>query len=211
MSRERAVEAGLHLPGWRYADDLSRVWDLAVALDPGAELVEVGCFLVRTTVVLAHARQASSGMPVRVVDPLDGRGEPFSEPHYATILDAQGGRSQQQALVTALDSLSLTPWADLWVMTAERAGASWTGPVGMLVLDGDQSPGGAASAWDAWQRHLADDAVVLLGNSAEREYAPGHDGHALLLERLAASGRWCVAHRGDTSVLRAVRRASVSE
>lgn len=202
MTRETAVAAGLALPGWRDAQDLALLWDAATAVPRESLVVEIGCFLGRSTIVLADARRHAGAGPLIVVDPLDGRGEPFSAPVYARILAAQGGRTQREVIESALEAAGLRPWADLVELTAEVAGSAWRDPVAMLVLDGDQSPAGAARAMAAWQAYLEPGAVLVLGNSADREYASGHDGNALLLEQCVESGRFELVRRGDTSFLR---------
>jgi len=73
----------------------------------------------------------------------------------------------------------------------------------MLFMDGDQSPEGVSAAYEIWAPWLKPNAILALHNSNPREYAPGHDGHFRLRERLlAASDYSLIEEVGSTSFFR---------
>jgi hypothetical protein len=58
---------------------------------------------------------------------------------------------------------------------------TWTAPIDLLVLDGDQSREGARAAYDSWSQFLKSGGIIALHNSNDRVYAHDHDGHRRLV------------------------------
>jgi predicted O-methyltransferase YrrM len=69
-SFSEALGAVEKVDGWMTDDQARRLWDRAVGLQPGAQIVEIGSFRGRSTVVLASA--APVGVDVFAVDPHAG-------------------------------------------------------------------------------------------------------------------------------------------
>jgi hypothetical protein len=66
-SWERALAAIEPVAGWLTADQARRLWDAARSLDAPAQIVEIGSFRGRSTIVLALAAQ--DGVRVVAIDP----------------------------------------------------------------------------------------------------------------------------------------------
>ena len=69
-SFSEALGAVEKVDGWMTDDQARRLWDRAVGLRPGAQIVEIGSFRGRSTVILASA--APVGVDVFAVDPHAG-------------------------------------------------------------------------------------------------------------------------------------------
>ena len=80
---------------------------------------------------------------------------------------------------------------------------NWTQPIDLLLLDGDQSPEGARSAYDAWAKCLKPGGILVLRNSGAHDYAEGHDGHRRLAVAEVVPGRYEeIRQLGDTMIAR---------
>jgi predicted O-methyltransferase YrrM len=71
-------------------------------------------------------------------------------------------------------------WVTIHQGTAASVAATWSAPVDMLFLDGDQSREGAPLTYDLWFPFLKIGGLLAVHNSGDREYTPGHDGQRLL-------------------------------
>jgi predicted O-methyltransferase YrrM len=60
---------------------------------------------------------------------------------------------------------------------AAELASSWTLPVDLLVLDGDQSRTGARAAYESWLPFLKPGGTIAVHNTEPREYATDHDGN----------------------------------
>jgi hypothetical protein len=126
--------------------------------------------------VLAGARRLAGGGRVHCVDPFDASGESYSSPVYREIAETDP-RPLLRRFQANVARAGLTGWIDIHEGTAEAVARTWTSPIDMLFLDGDQSPAGARLAYERWQPFLKIGGVIALHNSTNRPYAPGHDGH----------------------------------
>jgi predicted O-methyltransferase YrrM len=64
---------------------------------------------------------------------------------------------------------------------AADVAASWTDPIDLLFLDGDQSVAGARASYDVWSPFLKPGGMIALHNSStDHQYAVDHDGHLRL-------------------------------
>lgn len=168
------------IPGWVNRDELGYKAEITRQLPDNAVIVEIGCFLGRSTVVMAGARKLIGHGIVHVIDPFDGSGDAFSVPFYKLITN----KIEQPILDEFrehITSAKLDDYVTVHKGTAESVVATWDQPIDMLILDGDQSPKGARSAYDLWIPFLKPGGFLCLHNSGERLYLPGHDGHRRLL------------------------------
>lgn len=190
--------------GWTRGDE---AWALARAshgLPDHAVIVEAGAFLGSGTILLAGARALRGHGVVHAIDPFDASGDAFSASHYAQI--AQGlARSLRDQFDENMRAAGLDGFVRAHAGTAVGVASTWSQPVDLLFLDGDQSPAGAKAAFEAWLPHLKPGGVIALHNSGERVYAEGHDGYrrlALHELRSPAFREWRVA--GSTTFARRV-------
>jgi predicted O-methyltransferase YrrM len=199
-----AIQQGAEqIPGWRSGAESKELARLSFALDPGAVIVEIGSFLGRGAVLLAGPRKLRGSGRVHCVDPFDGSGDAFSVPHYEEIQAALGGGSLRQHFDDNIARLGLQDWIEVHPGRQEEVVANWREPIDLLLLDGDQSPAGARSAYDNWLPFLKAGGVIAVANSDPREYARGHDGYRrVAAERLASEDYSAVWRVGSLTMAR---------
>jgi predicted O-methyltransferase YrrM len=187
---DELVAAAGSIAGWTVGDDARAVALASLALPERATIVEVGVYFGRCTALLAGARRLRGNGMVHCVDPFDGTGDAFSMPHYAVGLSASGFPSFEEAFRHNIDRLGLAQWVTVHRGRDVEVARNWSDPVDLLLLDGDQSPTGARAEYEAWVGFLRPGGTIILRNTRDREYAPGHDGHRrLAIEELVAP-RW---------------------
>lgn len=144
-----------------------------------AVIAEIGVFLGSATVLLAGARKIAGTGIVHCVDPFDASGDEYSVPIYREIL-RELESSQFEAFTRTIDSLELDDQVRVHRGTAESIGRTWDTPIDLLVLDGDQSPRGARSAFEVWEPWLRRGGTVVISNSVPRVFDLDHGGNFLI-------------------------------
>jgi len=197
------LECSAAIPGWTRGEDAEAVARASLALGHNPVIVEIGVFLGSCTVLLAGPRRRCGSGIVHCVDPFDGSGDAFSVPHYRRILDSLGGGSLRYHFDANIASAGLGDWVQVHEGRAAEIAANWTQPIDLLLLDGDQSPEGARSAYDAWAKFLKPGGILVLRNSGAHDYAEGHDGHRRLAVAEVVPGRYEeIRQLGDTMIAR---------
>ena len=197
------VERSAAIPGWTRGADAEAVAHASLALGDNAVIVEVGVFLGSCTVLLAGPRRRRGNGLVHCVDPFDGSGDAFSVPHYRRILDSLGGGPLRRHFDANIARTGLGDWVDVHEGRAVEIAANWTQPIDLLLLDGDQSPEGARAAYEAWAKFLKPGGILVLRNTAARDYAEGHDGHRRLALAEVIPGRYDeIRQLDDTTIAR---------
>jgi predicted O-methyltransferase YrrM len=171
----RYVYQSSTIAGWARDDEAAELVLVARALPAGATIVEVGSFLGSSAVLLAGARKVAGSGMVHCVDPFDGSGDAHSVPVYEELTAglATTLRSQFEANIAAAD---LTSWVTVHQGSAEAIAAGWSTSIDLLFLDGDHSPAGARSNYEAWIPFLRAGGTIAIHNSVDRTYSPDHDG-----------------------------------
>ncbi len=163
------------IDGWARHDEARELAVVARSLAGAPVIVEIGSFLGSSAVLLAGARRLAGSGIVHCVDPFDGSGDSHSVPVYEEIA-AGLDTSLRATFDRNIREAGLSDLVVAHAATAEEAAATWSGAIDMLFLDGDQSPDGARSAFEAWEPFLKPGGVLAVHNSADRTYSPGHDG-----------------------------------
>ncbi len=163
------------IPGWNRDAQAVELARISLALPDGAVVVENGCFLGCSTVLLAGPRVIKGSGEVHVVDPLDGSGDDFSAPVYDAIANALD-TPLRTALEANLRRAGVTGRVVIHQGLGHDVAATWSRPVDMLVLDGDHSPDGARLAYAAWSPFLQPGGVLVVHNSTPMDYQPSHVG-----------------------------------
>ena len=177
------------IPGWTTRDEAASLARASYALIAGATVVEIGSFLGKSSVVLAGARRLRGSGILHCVDPFDASGDPHSVSSYRALADASplGLRARFEANIRGA---GLSEWVVVHVGTAEAVARTWTAPIDMLFMDGDQSPAGARSAYKGFAPHLKRGGILALHNSSDRAYAESHDGHRRLVVETIRPPEW---------------------
>jgi len=189
--------------GWTRGPEAEALIRVAYELPDHAIIVEIGSFLGSGSILLAGARKLRRTGKVHCIDPFDASGDSVSVPEYTRILANYTNAPQIQAFRDNLRHAGLANWVSVHQGKAEQIAVGWRVPIDMMFMDGDQSPEGVNSAYESWASWLKPDGVLALHNSISREYAPGHDGHFQLRERLLAASDYSLTEEvGTTSFLR---------
>jgi hypothetical protein len=191
----------MRVPGWLQPDEAAEIARRTLALPDDPTIVEVGTFMGRSSVVLAGARNLAGSGSVHCVDPFDASGDAFSVPHYQRILETSGSGSVEETFLSYVRKAGVADRITVQRGTAKQVAASWHRPVDLLLLDGDQSPAGALEAFLCWLPFVKVGGMVIIRNSADREYAAGHDGNRRLVETWVTRPRFRdIEQFGDTCI-----------
>jgi predicted O-methyltransferase YrrM len=163
-------------------------------------IVEIGCFIGSSSVLLAGPRKVKGTGKVYCVDPFDCSGDDFSVPYYRHLLASLGGGSVRQHFEENIRAASLSDWIEVRQGGASEVARNWTTPIDLLVLDGDHSREGARAAYDSWIPFLKPGGMIALHNSNDRVYGHDHDGHRrLVLEEIGSRKFTAVQLIGTTT------------
>ena len=170
------IEKSKQIEGWARGDEASELAIVARRLPPDAVVVEIGSFLGSSAVLLAGARKLAGSGVVHCIDPFDASGDAHSTPVYEDLTSSLE-TSIRQRFDSNIEEAGVANWIVAHEGTAEEISADWTEPIDLLFLDGDQSPDGARSSFDAWYPFLKIGGVLAVHNSSNRQYSPLHDGY----------------------------------
>lgn len=199
-SIQHLVEASASIPGWICETEAAELASASLALPENPTIVEVGVFMGRGTVLLAGARRIRGSGLIHCVDPFDCSGDAFSVPYYRSELSAFDGKSLEQVFRQNMSDQGLGDWIQIHAGRAREVASNWATPVDLLLLDGDQSPHGAREAFTAWIAFLKTGGTIVLRNTRDRSYEPGHDGHRrLAVEEVVPPNFTRVRHVGATT------------
>ena len=163
MSRKPLLEDVLRsvddVDGWMSPDQAEALYDAATACAEGEQIVEIGSFRGRSTIVLASA--APQGVTVVAIDPhagndrgpqeIDGFGEEAQEDHTVFLANlAHAGVAERVHHVRA---------------TSADAHDDVAGEVAMLYIDGAHRYGPARDDIDQWGARVRDGSTMLIHDS----------------------------------------------
>ena len=174
------LDESIYLPGWYRGEEAQTLALISHSMPEGAVVVEIGAFLGSGTMLLAGPRKVRGSGKVHCVDPFDCSGDAFSVPVYQNLLAAVGGGRIRQRFEENIARAGLADWVEVHQSRAAELASSWTSPVDLLVLDGDQSRTGARAAYESWLPFLKPGGTIAVHNTEPREYATDHDGNRRL-------------------------------
>jgi MMP 1-O-methyltransferase len=184
------LQMSQRIHGWFRCEEAEALARASYSLHGNPVIVEIGCFLGSSSVLLAGPRKVRGAGKVYCIDPFDGSGDEHSVPVYRHILGSLGAGSVRQHFDSNIRTAKLSEWVEARQGVASEISKDWTLPVDLLVLDGDQSRAGARAAYDSWSRFLRPGGIIALHNSNDRVYGPYHNGHRLLAVEELTSPRY---------------------
>ncbi len=145
--------------GWLSPDQVARLYDSAAATRPGQQIVEIGSFRGRSTIVLAAA--APDGVAVVAIDPHAGtdRG-PRELRGYQT--EAAGDHEVFNANLAAADVADRVRHVREF---SDHAHDAVTGPISVLFIDGAHRYSPARADIHTWGARVEDGGTMLLHDS----------------------------------------------
>jgi MMP 1-O-methyltransferase len=149
---KRVLEQASQIEGFTAPVELSALYCLARAQAPRGQIVEIGSYLGRSTIVLARAAADADAGPIYAVDPhtamLTVANETPRNTHDEFLANVR--RAEVEEHVRSLLALSTD------------AARSWDGgPVSLLFIDGYHSREAVLEDWHGWAPYLTDDACVV--------------------------------------------------
>jgi predicted O-methyltransferase YrrM len=170
------------IPGWTRGEEARELLRISHSLSAGAVIVEIGSFLGAGAILLAGPRRIRGSGLVHCVDPFDGTGDSFSVPHYQRIFAEFSSGSLRDHFQRNIHGAGLGPWVRIHQGRADEVARSWTTPIDLLYLDGDQSRKGVREAYDSWACFLKAGGIIAVHNSAPENHTSEHDGHRCIVE-----------------------------
>ena len=167
--------------GWmrrREAVELART---TYFLPEDAIVVEIGSFLVCSTVLLAGGRKLQNSGKVHCVDCFDAVGDSFSVPIYRQIAGSLDHSIREHFDENILKA-DLADWVEVHQGNANEVVPEWTTSIDLLFMDGDHSDRGAQETYERWSVFLKIGGIIAVHNSAPGSYAPDHGGSRRLVE-----------------------------
>ena len=180
------ISLSRRITGWTRGAEAVVLAQISASLPDNATVVENGCFLGCSTVLLAGARKWRGSGRVHCIDPFDASGDAFSVPIYHAIKNSLK-ISLRQRFENNIRRAGLGEWVEVHQGRASEIASHWTKPIDMLFLDGDQSYKEVRIAYDSWSPFLKFEAMIAIHNSASGTYHESHDGHMrLVMETIRA-------------------------
>ena len=170
------------IPGWTRGEEARELLRISHSLSAGAVIVEISSFFGAGAIFLAGPRRIRGSGLVHCVDPFDGTGDAFSVPHYQRIFAEFSSGSLRDHFERNIHSAGLGPWVRIHQGRADEVARSWTTPIDLFYLDGDQSRKGVREAYDSWACFLKAGGIIAVHNSAPENHTSEHDGHRWLVE-----------------------------
>ncbi len=186
--------------GWTGRRESGALFEVVKSLPENPVIVEVGSFLGRSAITLGWACRGKGGGRVYCVDPFDASGDAFSKPVYETVMRGVAS-SQWECFHQNLRGAGIEQWVEAIRGTAATAASSWTTPIDLLFLDGDQSPAGMREAFESFAPFLKLGATLAVHNSAVRHYEAGHDGGRRLVEDVVREPAFSSIRTVDTTTI----------
>jgi hypothetical protein len=127
---------------------------LAACPTARGEILEIGSFKGKSTIVLSKAAALAGDPRVVAVDPMTA---PSS-----TDPDLGGAASSLDAFWANARRHKVDAHIELHCALSSEVGATWSRPLRLLWIDGDHTYAGASQDFDLFGPHLADGAVIAL-------------------------------------------------
>jgi MMP 1-O-methyltransferase len=184
----QALDAALEIDGFTAPVELSLLYHLSLAPDPGA-VVEIGSYLGRSTAVLASAAAQRGRDAVVAVDPHEGE----------LGVEGEQRRDTHREFLRNLDRAGLGSHVRLLRTTSSEAAREWPGgPVRLLFIDGLHTREAVLEDTRGWVPYLTSAACVVFDDflpsagvrAAARELRAGGlvRGAGLIVGKMVAFG-----------------------
>lgn len=174
---ERTLASVADVEGWLSDAQARRLWDAARALEPGAQIVEIGSYRGRSAIVLASA--APEGVAVVAVDPHAGHDRGPRQIRGT----AEQGEADYRAFRANLERTGTAGRVRHVRLPSREAHAAVDGEVDLLFVDGAHRYGPASEDIAHWGARVRSGGPLLVHDSFSSV------GVTLALVRLLFLGR----------------------
>lgn len=149
---DKLYEEVLPVEGFLTKREMYFLMLLAAVPTAAGEILEIGSFKGKSTILLARSAQLSDGVIINAVDPMTAPCE--------TDPDLKGDKSSLIDFERNISEHGVTDRVILHQMLASQLAPTWDKPLRLLWIDGNHTYLGTKSDFDGFAPHLADNAIV---------------------------------------------------
>lgn len=179
MAFDQVLEQVADIAGWMTDAQARLLWESARALRPGEQVVEIGSFQGRSTIVLAQA--APAGTPVTAIDPHAGNDR---GPQEISGMEVEA-ETDSQIFLANLERAGVADRVTYLRRWSQEALAEVDGPVELLYIDGAHRYGPARQDIVSWGAKVPPGGTLLIHDSFSSVGVTG-----AILAVLTFSPRW---------------------
>ncbi|MFE2379137.1 class I SAM-dependent methyltransferase [Streptomyces sp. NPDC059398] len=191
--------------GFMPVDEGLALYDAAaLAAGLGLPLLEVGTYCGRSTLLIADAARAA-GVPAITVDHHRGSEEqqPGWEYHDPSVVDPDVGLMDTlPTFRRTLHKAGLEDHVIAMVGRSPQIARAWSGPLGLVFIDGGHTDEHASGDYEGWAPHLADGGLLLVHDVFPDPADGGQAPYRVYLRALASGAFTEVSVTGSLRVLR---------
>jgi predicted O-methyltransferase YrrM len=151
--RETLAEAG-RAEGYLSPREMRFLCLLGAMPTAAGEVLEIGSFKGRSTVILARAARLAGDERISAVDPMTAPS--------ATDPDLRGDESSLADFDANLSRAGVREFVNFHQRFSHELAPEWTRPLRLLWIDGDHTYEGTKADLDGFKPHLADGAIVAI-------------------------------------------------
>ncbi|WP_405781178.1 class I SAM-dependent methyltransferase [Streptomyces sp. NBC_00859] len=170
----------------------------------GLPLLEVGTYCGRSTLLIADAARAA-GVTAITVDHHRGSEEqqPGWEYHDPSVVDPETGLMDTlPTFRRTLHKAGLEDHVIAMVGRSPQVAKAWSGPLGLVFVDGGHTDEHASGDYEGWAPHLADGGLLLIHDVFPDPADGGQAPYRIYLRALASGAFAEVSVTGSLRVLR---------
>ena len=135
--------------GWTWGEEARELARISFLLPAGSNIVEIGCFLGASTILLAGPRLLRGSGVVHCVDPFDCPATCLPSPISTDLVRVRGwaacSKGTSGTPVSILGRRSIKDARPRW-------DENWAAPIDLATVDGEESRASARESYDTWAR-----------------------------------------------------------
>ncbi len=151
---ENLLEEAATVEGFLSPNEMRFLALTAACPTAAGDVLEIGSFKGKSTVVLAKAAQLAGDAKIYAVDPLTAPSE--------TDPDLRGDESSLKDFLANIERCNVADLIEFHQTFSHKLAETWTRPLRFLWIDGDHTYKGTKLDFDGFAPHLADGAIVAI-------------------------------------------------
>jgi len=178
------------IDGWLSENEAIALYDIADRLPDNSNIVEIGSWQGKSSVVLGMAIRRKKGSLLYCIDPFDATGDDFSKKEYdEKCLKLDSGL--EQIFDMNIERCGLPRCVRRIKGTSMQVASGWDKPVDMAFIDGDHSYEGILNDVYSWSRFIKPGGFIVLHDVIRQNTQPGLSGpYRVVRELLLEDPGW---------------------